>query len=29
VFAVVWLIIVDHVITLDDIPFLPHYEHIQ
>jgi predicted secreted protein len=29
VFAVVYLIIVEHVITLGDIPFFPRYEHIQ
>ncbi|MGE5259500.1 MAG: DUF1467 family protein [Actinomycetota bacterium] len=29
VFALVYVIIVGRVITLDDIPFLPRYEHIQ
>jgi predicted secreted protein len=29
VFAVLYLIIVDRVITLDEIPFLPRYEYIQ
>jgi predicted secreted protein len=29
VFAVLYVIIVHHVITLDDIPFFPRYEHIE
>ena len=29
VFAVLYVIIVHHVITLDDIPFFPRYEHVQ
>ncbi len=29
VFAVLYLIIVHHVIALDDIPFFPRYEHVQ
>ena len=29
VFAVLYVIIVHRVITLDDIPFLPRYEHIE
>jgi predicted secreted protein len=29
VFAVLYVIIVHHVIMLDDIPFFPRYEHVQ
>ncbi len=29
VFAVLYVIIVHHVIALDDIPFFPRYEHVQ
>ena len=29
VFAALYVIIVHHVIALDDIPFLPRYEHVQ
>jgi len=29
VFAVLYLIIVDHLITLDQIPFFPRYEHVE
>ena len=29
VFAVLYVIIVGHVITLDEIPFFPRYEHIE
>jgi predicted secreted protein len=29
VFAVLYVIIVHRVITLDDIPFFPRYEHVQ
>jgi predicted secreted protein len=29
VFAALYVIIVDHVITLDDIPFFPRYERVQ
>jgi predicted secreted protein len=29
VFAVLYVIIVDHLITLDQIPFFPRYEHVE
>ena len=29
VFAVLYVIIVDHLITLDQIPFFPRYEHVD
>ena len=29
IFAALYAIIVHHVITLDDIPFFPHYERVQ
>lgn len=29
VFAVLYLIIAERVITIDDIPFFPRYEHVQ
>ena len=29
VFAALYMVIVHHVIALDDIPFLPRYEHVQ
>jgi predicted secreted protein len=29
VFAVLYVIIVERVITIDDIPFFPRYEHVQ
>lgn len=29
VFAALYIIIVDHLITLDQIPFFPRYEHVE
>jgi len=29
VFAMLYVIIVDHLITLDQIPFFPRYEHVE
>ena len=29
VFAVLYVIVVDHLITLDQIPFFPRYEHVE